>query len=83
MRNRLAVWLFATVGLNTLVLTLSGGWRNPWLLAYCAVWSTTITYGVLGIDADLVGPRATRLARAAQVVVEHAVITRELVRELP
>lgn len=57
MRNRLSVWLVATVGLNTLVLTLSGGWSNPWLWAYCAVWSTTITYGVLGIDADLARER--------------------------
>ena len=57
MRKRLPIWLFATAGLNALVLALSGGWSNPWVWAYCAVWSATVTYGVLGIDADLARER--------------------------
>ena len=65
MRERFPIWLFATAGLNTLVLALSGGWGNPWLWAYCVVWSATVTYGVLGIDADLARERFNPPTRGA------------------
>jgi hypothetical protein len=59
MAKRFPVWLFGILGVSTVVLAVSGGWTNPWFWAYCATWNLGITYGVLGIDADLAKERFT------------------------
>jgi protein-S-isoprenylcysteine O-methyltransferase Ste14 len=65
MPKRLKIGLLLTIGVCTLVLGLSGHWSDPWLWMYCATWAATITYGLLGIDDDLVRERFEPPSRGA------------------
>ena len=57
MASRLKIWAFATSLIATLVFTLAGTWRDPWLWAYVTVWAATAAYAFLGIDDDLAKER--------------------------
>jgi protein-S-isoprenylcysteine O-methyltransferase Ste14 len=68
MPKRLKIGLLMTIGLNGLVLGLSGGWKDPWIWTYCAVWAATVAYGMLGIDDDLARERFEPPSRGADAL---------------
>jgi protein-S-isoprenylcysteine O-methyltransferase Ste14 len=57
MAKRLKRWALATSIMTTLVLTLAGTWRDPWLLSYVAIWSMTAAYAMFSMDEDLARER--------------------------
>jgi protein-S-isoprenylcysteine O-methyltransferase Ste14 len=65
MKERMRAGLLMTVGVSTGVLTLSGGWSDPWIWTYCVIWTATATYGLLGIDDDLARERFSPPSRGA------------------
>ena len=65
MAKRLRVWMAMTVVVNGVVLGVSGRWNDPWLWTYCAIWTATISYGLLGISDDLAQERFTPPVKGA------------------
>jgi protein-S-isoprenylcysteine O-methyltransferase Ste14 len=52
LRGALVMALIATI-----VLGLSGQWSDPWLLAYLAIWTGLIAYGLAAMGDDLARER--------------------------
>ena len=68
MFTRLRVWVGMVVVVNGAVLGVSGRWTDPWLLTYCGIWTATLSYGLLGIDADLAKERFEPPVKGADAV---------------
>jgi protein-S-isoprenylcysteine O-methyltransferase Ste14 len=57
-----------TVLVNGIVLGVSGRWTDPWLWTYCAIWTATMSYGLLGISDDLARERFQPPVKGADAV---------------
>ena len=73
MVKRLKRWLLASGVVTVAVFTLAGTWRDPWLWAYVAVWSTAAAYALFSIDEDLARERFHPPTAGADGVALHFV----------
>jgi protein-S-isoprenylcysteine O-methyltransferase Ste14 len=73
MGKRLKRWLLASGLVSVAVFTLAGTWRDPWLWAYVAVWSTAAGYALFSIDENLARERFHPPTAGADGVALHFV----------
>jgi protein-S-isoprenylcysteine O-methyltransferase Ste14 len=73
MMKRLKRWLLVSGGVGVAVLGLAGTWRDPWLWAYIAVWSTMALYAMFSIDEELARERFHPPTAGADGVALHFV----------
>ena len=59
MARRLGRWLVAVGLVGGIVLIVSGGWTDPWLLSYVGTWTLISLYALLSLDEDLAKERFT------------------------
>jgi protein-S-isoprenylcysteine O-methyltransferase Ste14 len=63
--RNLAKWIVVSTALGTIVLGLSGEWRDPWMRAYVVAVSACTLYAVLSVTPDLARERFRPPTRGA------------------
>jgi protein-S-isoprenylcysteine O-methyltransferase Ste14 len=66
--RRLRAWMIMTIGVDAMVLAFSGGWADPWMWSYCALWTAALSYGLLRMDDGLAEERFNAPEKGADAI---------------